>query len=303
MLVTSNGTQLIWFPDPVGARECELSPPWSSCCRRTPGAGGSPRAWGSRRRAGHPPGRRDPGAAWGAVRVEAWAGGLGSTSVVYGVIERTGSPPARCSASPRPGWRRCPTSPPRARHVGAGPGRGPGGVPGRFARRGVKAAAFGAWPSPERNEGTPASVGRSKIGRRRRRGAPNKSSGTRYDVRRDVVVRSSSTCSRDPGRTFLVVQSHRSVVGRERCSSPPGAAGTTLTPPYGVVVWACRRGGWRRGCCGQPHRHVSRRRVDVPARGRSMTSQPIRRRVRFDVNGLPRASGCCHGVPVGLIGR
>ena len=38
----------------------------------------------------HPGGRRDPGAAWGAVRVEAW-GWQGGTraSIVYGVIERT----------------------------------------------------------------------------------------------------------------------------------------------------------------------------------------------------------------------
>ena len=92
------GPELVWFPDPVGARECELvatgvellasSAPGA---RRVTARLGVP-ATGRFFPAGRftPPGRRDPGAAWGAVRVEAW-GGQGATraSIVYGVIERT----------------------------------------------------------------------------------------------------------------------------------------------------------------------------------------------------------------------
>jgi hypothetical protein len=84
--------ELIWFPDPVGARECELvATGVELLVAANPGAGrvtsrlGVPPA----RRFTHP-GRRDPGAAWGAVRVEVWGWrGTARTSVVYGIIERT----------------------------------------------------------------------------------------------------------------------------------------------------------------------------------------------------------------------
>ena len=86
------GAELIWFPDPVGAASASSSPPASSCSsprRRAPG--GSP--CGSVppiKRRFTPPGRRDPGRGWGAVRVEVWGWrGDARTSVVYGVIERT----------------------------------------------------------------------------------------------------------------------------------------------------------------------------------------------------------------------
>ena len=95
-----------------------------------------------------PPGRRDPGAGWGAVRVEAWGWrGTARTSVVYGVIERTGG--GRRHGARR---HRC-----VARGRAARPGRGPrrnrapfglGAVVepvpflAELARRGVKAAAF-----------------------------------------------------------------------------------------------------------------------------------------------------------------
>ena len=84
--------QLIWYPDPVGARECELvATGVELLVAGTPGAGRVTARLGvppSRRLT--PPGRRDPGAAWGAVRVEAWGWrGPARTSVVYGVIERT----------------------------------------------------------------------------------------------------------------------------------------------------------------------------------------------------------------------
>ncbi len=84
--------ELIWFPDPVGARECELvATGVELLVAANPGAGrvtsrlGVPPA-----RRFTPPGRRDPGAAWGAVRVEVWGWrGTARTSVVYGIIERT----------------------------------------------------------------------------------------------------------------------------------------------------------------------------------------------------------------------
>jgi hypothetical protein len=86
------GPELIWFPDPVGARECELvASGVELLVAGNPGVGritarlGAPPA-----RRFLPPGRRDPGAAWGAVRVEAWGWkGTARASVVYGVIERT----------------------------------------------------------------------------------------------------------------------------------------------------------------------------------------------------------------------
>ena len=84
--------ELIWYPDPVGARECELvATGVELLVSANPGAGrvtarlGVPPA-----KRFTPPGRRDPGAGWGAVRVEAWGWrGTARTSVVYGVIERT----------------------------------------------------------------------------------------------------------------------------------------------------------------------------------------------------------------------
>jgi hypothetical protein len=87
------GPELIWFPDPVGARECELvSTGVDLLVAANPGSGRITARLGipSTRRF-VPPGRRDAGAEWGAVRVEAW-GWQGPTraSVVYGVIERTG---------------------------------------------------------------------------------------------------------------------------------------------------------------------------------------------------------------------
>jgi hypothetical protein len=84
--------ELIWYPDPVGARECELvATGVELLVAANPAAGrvtarlGVPPA-----KRLTPPGRRDPGLGWGAVRVEAWGWrGTARTSVVYGVIERT----------------------------------------------------------------------------------------------------------------------------------------------------------------------------------------------------------------------
>ena len=140
--------ELIWYPDPVGARECELvATGVELLVSANPGAGritarlGVPPA-----KRFTPPGRRDPGAGWGAVRVEAWGWrGTARTSVVYGVIERTavaagtvlgvtgawlaGALPALASA-PRPGA------------FGLGSVVDPVPFLAELAHRGVKAAAF-----------------------------------------------------------------------------------------------------------------------------------------------------------------
>lgn len=88
------GHELVWFPDPIGARECELVAGGVWCL-----AEAFPDATRISVRFGEPPGGRRFGpfvrrgsdeASWGAARVEVWGqrGGV-RTSIVYGVIERT----------------------------------------------------------------------------------------------------------------------------------------------------------------------------------------------------------------------
>jgi len=92
-----HGAELVWFPDPVGARECalvasgvELLVAANPGVERATVRLGAPAPRVGVRRALTPPPRRDPGANWGAVRAEAW-GQRGDTreTVVYGVIEQT----------------------------------------------------------------------------------------------------------------------------------------------------------------------------------------------------------------------
>jgi len=86
------GPQLVWFPEPVGARECEIVATGVDLLVRA-----NPDVPRITARLGEPPprrlplpGRRDPGLAWGSVRVELWGSQGGRrASVVYGVIERT----------------------------------------------------------------------------------------------------------------------------------------------------------------------------------------------------------------------
>jgi hypothetical protein len=86
------GPQLVWFPEPVGARECEVVATGVDLLMRA-----NPEVPRITARLGETPprrlplpGRRDPGLAWGSVRVELWGDRGGRrTSVVYGVIERT----------------------------------------------------------------------------------------------------------------------------------------------------------------------------------------------------------------------
>jgi hypothetical protein len=87
-----HGAELVWFPEPVGARECELVATGVQLLAATnAGVGRVTSRLGAPPSRRFPvPGRRDPGATWGSVRVEVWGwSGAARTSVVYGVIERT----------------------------------------------------------------------------------------------------------------------------------------------------------------------------------------------------------------------
>jgi len=140
--------ELIWYPDPVGARECELvATGVELLVSANPGAGRVTARLGvppSKRFT--PPGRRDPGLGWGAVRVEAWGWrGTARTSVVYGVIERTAvaagtvlGVTGACLAGAIPGLSTLPAS----GAFGLGAVVEPVPFLAELARRGVKAAAF-----------------------------------------------------------------------------------------------------------------------------------------------------------------
>ena len=140
--------ELIWFPDPVGARECELvATGVELLVAANPGAGRVTARLGvPPTKRFTPPGRRDPGAGWGAVRVEAggWRG-TARTSVVYGVIERTAV--AAGTVLGVTGACLCGALPdlaavPAAGAVGLGSVVEPVPFLAELARRGVKAAAF-----------------------------------------------------------------------------------------------------------------------------------------------------------------
>ena len=152
--------ELIWFPDPVGARECELvATGVEQLVASVPGVRRASIRLGLPRtpRIRLPGtvgllvrGRQDPGVGWGAVRAEVWGTKDGArTTVVYGVIERTavaagtvlgvtaawlaGALPA-LGPLPEPGVD------------GLGAVAAPVSFLGELARRGVKAAAFEGVP-------------------------------------------------------------------------------------------------------------------------------------------------------------
>jgi hypothetical protein len=142
------GAELIWYPDPVGARECELvATGVELLVAANPAAGRvTARLGAPPTRRFTPPGRRDPGAGWGAVRVEAWGWrGTARTSVVYGVIERTAVAAGTvlgvtgawlAGALPAVGADVAPGA------AGLGALAAPVAFLAELARRGVKAAAF-----------------------------------------------------------------------------------------------------------------------------------------------------------------
>ena len=145
------GPQLVWFPDPVGARECESVAPGVALLRDA-----VPTAKHATVRVAEPPVRK-PAAAlltrkvvddgWGGARVEVWGWkGDAREAVVYGVIERpavaAGTVLAVTAARlagllPDLGLR---TEPVGA--LGLGALVQPASFLAELARRGVKAAAF-----------------------------------------------------------------------------------------------------------------------------------------------------------------
>jgi hypothetical protein len=143
--------QLVWFPDPVGARECEVVAPGVELLRDS--------VPGLRRatvRVGEPPVRRATAAVfrrralddgWGGARVEVWGWrGRVRETVVYGVIERPAvaagtvlAVSTACLAGLLPDIS---VHAPRRGARALGAVVDPAAFLGELARRGVKAAVF-----------------------------------------------------------------------------------------------------------------------------------------------------------------
>jgi hypothetical protein len=145
------GPQLVWFPDPVGARECEVAPSGVALMRDA-----VPGARHASVRVAEPPvrstlmallGRQPLDNGWGAARVEVWGWrGKAREAIVYGVIERpavAAGTVLAVTAARLAGALPAVTL--AVEPVGAG-GLGTFVTPAPFlaelARRGVKAAAF-----------------------------------------------------------------------------------------------------------------------------------------------------------------
>lgn len=145
------GTQLVWFPDPVGARECtlvaagvELLVTAAPGVQRVTARLGAPSARFGRQRL-VPPSRRDRGARWGAVRSEVWGSrGAARATVVYGVIEEpavaSGTVLGVAAAWLAGALPRLGDAPPGAFGLGAAVHAAE--FLAELARRGVKAAVF-----------------------------------------------------------------------------------------------------------------------------------------------------------------
>lgn len=151
------GPQLVWFPDPVGARECEVAAAGASVLLQA-----VPDASRVTLRIDEPPVRsatralvtRKPlDSGWGAARVEVWGWrGTQRVPVVYGVIERTavaagtvlGVTAARL-AGLLPALTLRAEPPAGARGLGALVEPAP--FLAELARRGVKAAKFEGVPA------------------------------------------------------------------------------------------------------------------------------------------------------------
>jgi hypothetical protein len=141
------GPELVWFPDPVGARECTLvAAGVEELVAATPGVErvtvrlGEPLA-----RRFTPPNRRDPAAGFGAVRAEVWGWrGTERATVVYGVIERTAVAAGTVLAIAA-GWLAGALPDVGVREAGTrdlGTAVKPVPFLAELARRGVKAAVF-----------------------------------------------------------------------------------------------------------------------------------------------------------------
>jgi hypothetical protein len=148
----AHGTELVWFPDPVGARECKLVATGVELLvaanpmveRATMRLGGpTQRPWVPRVLTSHA--RRDPGAGWGSVRVEAWGTrGVVRETLVYGVIEHpavaAGTVLGVTAASLAGAIDGVVDTEPGA--FGLGVAVSPAPFLAELAKRGVKAAAF-----------------------------------------------------------------------------------------------------------------------------------------------------------------
>lgn len=143
---------LVWFPDPVGARECQVVAPGVELLRAA-----IPEIERACVRIGEPPVRRPAVAllrrrplddGWGAARVEVWGWRDGKReTVVYGVIERPAvaagtvlAVTAACLAGALPQISLRASDPTGAQPLGALVD--PPSFLGELARRGVKAAVF-----------------------------------------------------------------------------------------------------------------------------------------------------------------
>jgi hypothetical protein len=148
----NQGTELVWFPEPVGARDCalvatgvELLVAANPRIERATARLGVPPARGGVRQRLTPPTRRDAGATWGAVRTEVWGQqGTARAAVVYGVIEQT-AVASGTVLGVTTGWLAGALPEVAAPRVGSfGLGAAVTAPPflAELARRGVKAAAF-----------------------------------------------------------------------------------------------------------------------------------------------------------------
>lgn len=146
----AQGAQLVWFPDPVGPRECELVATGVELL-----VGAHPGVERVTARLGAPsnrlgrarlvPTRRDRIAEWGSVRTEVWGQQDGArAALVYGVIERT-AVAAGTVLGVVGGWLTNALPQVAEAEPGAfGLGRAVTATPflAELARRGVKAAVF-----------------------------------------------------------------------------------------------------------------------------------------------------------------
>ncbi len=146
------GHELIWFPEPIGARECErvatgvhlLSAAVPDATRITVRLARD--ETGTRQRFLR---KRDPEGTWGAIRVEVWGRrGTAREPIVYGVIERTAiatgtvlGVTAAALAGALPGLLA-----PSAGVFGLGAVAQPRAFLAELSRRGVKAAIFEGVP-------------------------------------------------------------------------------------------------------------------------------------------------------------
>jgi hypothetical protein len=156
----SHGRELIWFPDPVGARDCELvaagvdeivaAVPGVRRASVRLGLPQTPRVKALAVASAMLGRRQDPGVGWGAVRAEVWGTRAGvRTAVVYGMIERTGVAAGTVlavTAAWLAGALPALGEPPEPGVVGLGASMPPVPFLTELAARGVKAAAFEGVP-------------------------------------------------------------------------------------------------------------------------------------------------------------